>query len=149
MGGKTGMLVALGHPELVEKLVVVDVAPTPAPGREETEDLVQAMKSLDLSVLKNRREADAMLQSRISVSKACRTCILFELMMSIVQSSSVRDFLLSNLLQSPDNKGMMWRFNLDVIADNMHILKDFPDIRDASFNGHTLFLGGGRSNYIK
>ena len=69
MGGKTGMLVALDEPGLVEGLVVVDVAPRPAPGRGETEDLVQALKSLNISTLNNRREADAILQSRIPVSK--------------------------------------------------------------------------------
>ena len=69
MGGKTGMVMALENPQLVDRLVVVDVAPMPAPGKAEMEDLVQAMKSLDLSTVKNRREADAAIQSRIPVSK--------------------------------------------------------------------------------
>ena len=42
---------------------------------------------------------------------------------------------------------MAWRFNLEGIADNLHILKDFPEAT-TQFEGHTLFVGGERSNYI-
>ena len=65
------MLVALEKPQLVDRLVVVDVAPTSAPGRGETEDLVQTLKDLDVSALKNRREADAIIQHQIPVRNTC------------------------------------------------------------------------------
>lgn len=68
MGGKTAMLLALDHPQLVDRLVVGDVSPTPAPGVGETEDLVETLRSLDLSSISNRREADAAVQSSIPVS---------------------------------------------------------------------------------
>lgn len=70
------MVIALTAPELVEKLVVVDVAPTRTPGTKETEDLVQALRSLDLSSLRNRREADALIRSRIPVSIEQLQCII-------------------------------------------------------------------------
>lgn len=65
MGGKTAMVMALENPQLVEKLVVVDVAPTRAPGTAETEDLVAALRSVDLSSVKSRKEADSMMQSSV------------------------------------------------------------------------------------
>lgn len=62
------MVLALDNPGLVDKLAVVDVSPTCSPGTGETEDLVHAMESLDLASLKDRREADLIIQSRIPVS---------------------------------------------------------------------------------
>lgn len=68
MGGKTAMILALEQPQLVEKVVVVDVSPAPAPGTAETLDLLRAMRSLDLSLVGSRREAGAIMQSSIPVS---------------------------------------------------------------------------------
>ena len=67
MGGKTAMATALHHPEVIERLVVVDVTPDKAPGKGESTDLIRAMKNLDLSLLSNRREADAVLKNDIKV----------------------------------------------------------------------------------
>ena len=84
MGGKTAMVLALDNPGLVDKLAVVDVSPTSSPGTStgETEDLVQAMESLDLLSLKDRREADLIIQPRIPVKSSyfqdyVYVCILF------------------------------------------------------------------------
>ena len=69
MGGKTAMAVALTNPDLIDKLVVVDVSPAPAPGTGETVDIVEALKSVDLSAINSRREADSMMQSSIPESR--------------------------------------------------------------------------------
>ena len=66
MGGKTAMVLALEQPQLVDKLVVADVSPTVVPTAGEM-DLVRTMRSLDLSSVRNRREADAIMQSSIPV----------------------------------------------------------------------------------
>lgn len=62
------MLTALGNPELVEKLVVVDVAPRTAPGTGESGDIVRALQRLDLSQMKSRRDAHSLLERQISVN---------------------------------------------------------------------------------
>ena len=63
------MCLALEHPQLVDRLVVADVSPAPSPGNTgETLDLIQAMRSLDLSSVANRREADSIMQRRVAVS---------------------------------------------------------------------------------
>ena len=67
MGGKTAMTVALEYPEMVEKLVIVDVTPSTVPGRGDADDLIQTLKQLDISVLQSRKEADIRLRERIPV----------------------------------------------------------------------------------
>ena len=67
MGGKTAMVTALCQPDVVDKLVVVDVSPHESPGTGETEDLIGALKQLDLHSLRDRREADLILSDRIPV----------------------------------------------------------------------------------
>ena len=67
MGGKTAMTVALKYPEMVEKLVVVDVTPSTVPGRGDADNLIQTLKQLDISVLRSRKEADIRLRERIPV----------------------------------------------------------------------------------
>ena len=51
MGGKISMLTALRHPELVERLVVVDVAPVPYDHAAEFEGYIRAMRAIDLDSL--------------------------------------------------------------------------------------------------
>ena len=67
MGGKTSMVTALNHPDIVEKLVVVDVSPHESPGTGESENVVGVLKQLDLHSLRNRREADERLSDKIPV----------------------------------------------------------------------------------
>lgn len=70
MGGKVAMNMALSMPNLVEKLVVVDVSPSPS-SPEVTNFIrgwVQAMISLDLTQVKTRRDADKLLATSIPVS---------------------------------------------------------------------------------
>ena len=61
MGGKVAMLVALRHPELVERLAVVDVAPVPYDHAAEFEGYIAAMQAIDLETLSSRADADAAL----------------------------------------------------------------------------------------
>ena len=65
MGGKTAMVTALKYPQLVDKVVVVDVAPAQARGTEVTEDVVTALRSVDLSSVQSKKEADAMMEQSV------------------------------------------------------------------------------------
>ena len=75
MGGKVAMATALSYPEVVERLVVVDVSPHKAPGERESTDLIRAMKNLDLGTLRNRREADAVMKREVKVSGLKQDCL--------------------------------------------------------------------------
>ena len=65
------MVTSLLHPDLVEQLVVVDVAPTPysrALGEDSMEKLISVLASLPLASVKSRADADELLKVDISVS---------------------------------------------------------------------------------
>lgn len=76
MGGKTAMVTALTQPDIVEKLVVVDVSPYESPGTGESEDLIGVLKQLDLYSLRNRREADVKLSDHIPVRFVSLLCFV-------------------------------------------------------------------------
>ena len=58
MGGKASMVLALRHPELVERLCVVDVSPVTYHSRSEFAGYIEAMQALDLDALERRSDAD-------------------------------------------------------------------------------------------
>jgi pimeloyl-ACP methyl ester carboxylesterase len=126
MGGKVGMRLALTRPELLSRLVVVDIAPVNY-HNEHYSDYVAAMQSLPLDKMTRRAEADAALKPTIP-------------------DDSLRAFLLQNMVS--DDGQFRWRINLANIGANMKNLIAFPD-SDAQFDEPTFFLAGERSNYIR
>lgn len=129
MGGKAAMLLALSHPDLVNRLVVADIAPV-AYGHSQNA-LIDAMRTLDLSDLDSRTEADRRLSARID-------------------DPQVRAFL----LQSLDLKAQppRWRLNLDALADQMDLITGWPSARAdrlPPYRGATLFLSGATSDYVR
>ena len=79
MGGKLAMATTLQHPDAVDRLVVVDVAPTRAPGTQDILQYVAALQSLDLQAVRQKADADQALSKDIPVSsyllKACASFI--------------------------------------------------------------------------
>jgi len=63
MGGKTAMQFALTYPDLVNQLVVVDIAPKAYEGGHQT--IFEALLSLDVSTITSRKQAAAALESKI------------------------------------------------------------------------------------
>ena len=57
LGGKTAMLLALQHPELVSRLVVVDIAPKSYGSLERFSGYIEEMQRLPLGELTNRGDA--------------------------------------------------------------------------------------------
>lgn len=125
MGGKAAMQLALSYPDMVEKLVVVDMAPGPA--QDSHSDIFRALLALDLSKTASRQEAEAFLAERVS-------------------DVGTRQFLLKNITRNPDGS-FAWKMNLPVLW------KSFPDIlapvTGEPFVKPTLFVRGSRSDYIK
>ena len=68
MGGRTAMQLALDSAECVGKLLVLDVAPSARHyARGEMEGIVQAIRSVDLSKIQNRKEVVSVLHDTIQV----------------------------------------------------------------------------------
>jgi len=129
MGGKTAMTLALTRPELVRRLIVVDIAPVAYRGgaQDSYAPYIAAMQGLNLGGLSRRSEADAALAGAIP-------------------DASMRAFLVQNL--DTDASGYRWRINLDAIAANLSVLTSFPEI-DAHFDPPVTVLAGELSNYVR
>jgi esterase len=125
MGGKVAMRLALLYHDLVDHLVVVDIAPVPY--RHSFDDYIDAMRSVDLARMTRRSEVEADLARAIP-------------------DPGVRAFLLQNLTRGED--GFEWRVNLDALAMNMEDIIGWPDVGVARFDGPTLFVAGERSDYL-
>ncbi len=126
MGGKVAMTLALNRSDLVDRLIVVDIAP--ARSTANTRAVLQAMQAVPLSSITTRSEAKAA-------------------MAEAVPSAGVRDFLALNLVNGPD--GLAWGINLAAIDRNFENVLGFPAFpAEASFTNPTLFLAGGRSRYV-
>jgi len=125
MGGKAAMMLALSRPDLVEKLVVADIAPI---GYSHSQlDKITAMKAVDLSVVERRRDAE-------------------EQLVDTVADPSLRSFLLQSLTLGEG--GASWKLNLDALGAAMDEVIGFPDI-EGVFQGEVLFLHGGSSDYVQ
>ena len=127
MGGKAAMVAALGHPDLVERLVVVDIAPVAYKAHHLA--YVRAMRKLDVAAIKRRAEADARLAPDVA-------------------DAAERVFLLQNLVF--DDGAARWRLNLAAIERAMPDLAGFPASRPGMvYDGPALFIAGGRSDYLR
>ena len=122
MGGKSAMMLALTRPDLVNRLIVADIAPVPY-GHTQAHNIA-AMRQVDLAHVENRSDAA-------------------QQMTPLIEDPTLVPFL----LQSLDVAARRWRLNLDVLDREMAKILSFPDIR-AQFNGPTLFLSGGASTYV-
>ena len=127
MGGKTAMTLVMGRPELVDRLVVVDIAPVPSDSQHL--HLVQAMRAVDLEGLTRRAEVDAWLADEIP-------------------DSSLRSFLIQNV--APAGGGLRWRLNLEAIAHNLDALTAFDErLTKTTFERPTLLVEGEMSDYVR
>ncbi len=121
------MLYALEYPELLEKLLILDIAPVVY--NNEYHDIIDSLSSIDMSNLQTRSDADTLLQEKI-------------------EERILRHFLLQNLARTED--GFKWRINLASIRSHLNDIIGFPQLdKEAKFNKPALFIAGENSGYIK
>jgi esterase len=125
MGGKVAMLFATSHPQRIEKLIVVDIAPKGYPASHEA--TLAALRNLDLGPFRSFGEIDAALAPQIP-------------------TPSIRQFLMKNLARRPD-ASFCWRIDLDAIQKNYHELTK-PIVPTHAFPKPACFIRGGRSDYV-
>ncbi|MDR5653112.1 alpha/beta fold hydrolase [Ruixingdingia sedimenti] len=128
MGGKAAMMLALTHPDAVNRLVVADVAPV-AYDHDQRRN-VDAMRGLDLTGLTSRSEADRRLAA-------------------VIGDPTLRSFFLQSLDLRADPP--RWRLNLDVLAAEMDRIVGWPEPEAGypPFPRPALFLSGALSNYVR
>ena len=126
MGGKAAMNFAVSNPTMLDRLIVVDIAPKAYPVHHDS--IVDGLNAIPINSLQSRNEADKILSQYLS-------------------EADVRQFLLKNLLRKPAG-GFTWKINLGVIDKNIEKISadmQFPGF----YSGPTLFVRGGKSNYVK
>ncbi|MEL4357893.1 MULTISPECIES: alpha/beta fold hydrolase [unclassified Luteococcus] len=132
MGGKVAMRTALDHPDLVERLMVVDISPAAGLGSN-FGPLIDAMQSLDLPALESRRQAD-------------------ELLSAGIPNPTVRGFLMQNLRHEPGDDGQRhwhWQMNLDLLARELDDrIAGWPEVA-SSYPGPVLWVAGEKSPYVR
>jgi pimeloyl-ACP methyl ester carboxylesterase len=126
MGGKVAMLLACRHPERVERLVVVDIAPKDYRWAAHRAEFA-AMNELDLRHLKSRAEAELKFESR-------------------VDDWAMRKFLTTNLEQAEGH--WRWIVNLPALTAALPMLEGNPLTGEDRFAGPTLFVTGEKSTYV-
>ncbi len=126
MGGKTAMQLALAYPELVKKLVVVDIAPRRYPNNHEV--IFQALLNLHPETLTERSDAD-------------------EKLARYIPQAGIRQFLMKNLTRRPEG-GFEFKMNLPVIYKHYEDILDEVEA-DQPYQGPALFIKGENSPYIQ
>ncbi len=125
MGGKTAMTFATKYPELVAKLIIVDIAPKHYPPHHQ--NIFRAFHSVKLDEIKSRGEADKQ-------------------MSEVINDFGVKQFLLKNLKR--DSDGFRWKVNLAAIEKNIEQVGIGLEGHE-TFGKDTLFIAGGKSDYIQ
>lgn len=126
MGGKTVMFFELMYPGIAAKMIVADMAPKAYPPHHDA--VLDALNSVDFSVVKSRKEAEASMNEYIS-------------------DFGTKQFLLKNIYwKDNENNVMDWRFNLKTLSekyDNVSV-----EVPSGSSPVQSLFIRGGNSNYV-
>ena len=129
MGGKTAMHFALRYPAAVRSLVVVDIAPRAYQGGHEA--YFEAMLALDLTKIKERKEAEHFLATRIA-------------------DAAELQFLLKNLSRNDvTDEHFEWKMNLRSLYRNYPTIMGGVGAAGETLDKPTLFVRGGRSQYIR
>ncbi len=125
MGGKTAMQLALQYPDMVDKLIVVDIAPKAYPPNHQF--IFDALFAIDLDQVDSRADAEEQLARHI-------------------QDSGIRQFLLKNLTRTREG-AYRWKMNLPVIYQHYQEIVG-ATTGDDPYEGPALFIRGANSPYI-
>ena len=128
MGGKIAIQVAIEQPQRIKKLLIADIAPVSYPPHHL--EIIKGLQAIDLSKVMKRKDAD-------------------EQLAPFVENLGIRQFLLRNL--ALDSQG---EFSFRCSLSNISLC--YPQImkanelaaNQAAYNGPTLFIKGGKSDYI-
>ena len=137
MGGKTAISFALKWPEMINGLLIADISPfinerSKDSAYNEHLNILEAMLSIDLSLVSSRKEVES---------------ILFEK----IPSEQTRGFILKNLQRTIDNK-FVWKINSPALRSNLgNIIEGIVlrgDLTQQISGFPVIFLKGEESDYL-
>jgi esterase len=126
MGGKVAMLAALLRPDLFAGLGVIDIKPAASEPVAGFAAYLQAMRSLDLSTLTSKTQAE-------------------QLLADAIPDPSVRKFLLTNLRH---RDGWQWQPNLALLEASLDQIAAWPHV-SGRYLGPVSWVVGERSEYFQ
>lgn len=126
MGGKVAMKFADMYPDMVEKLVVIDIAPRKYKGGHE--HIFKALRGIDPGTYDDRQAIqDALAED--------------------IHEPAVLHFLMKNISRKKEG-GFEYKMNLPLLYDNYGKLMDELDLEHEN-QMPALFISGGQSNYVR
>lgn len=138
MGGKVAMLFAAKFPELVKKLIVIDISPFSNNNRlnlsvvkEDHKNILNNLNTLAMEGVQSRGDAENHMKKDIA-------------------NKTIRLFLLKNLKKTEQNK-YSWKINVGVLLNNIDNILGEIDLHPYKENLAaipTLFIKGGKSPYL-
>ena len=127
MGGKIAMQIALSHSQRVNKLILADIAPVEYPAHHSR--IIEGLQALDLAKVEKRKDADSQLAH-------------------YVDNMAVRQFLLRNIALNKQGS-FYFKCSLNNIEQGyQQIMQSIDNPNEQKFIGKTLFIKGGKSDYI-
>ncbi len=124
MGGKAAMALALTRPELIQRLIIADIAPVTY--THSHAHFIDAMQSVDMTHIANRAEVGAALTAS-------------------VDDPALRAFFMQSV-EIKDGQAR-WMLNLETLKRAMPDIIGWPDL-SGRYDGATLFVAGADSDYI-
>jgi pimeloyl-ACP methyl ester carboxylesterase len=125
MGGKTVMLLAVEHPDRVDRMIVADIAPKFYPRHHQF--ILDALHAVDFGSVSSRNEID-------------------EVFRKYIPEWGIRQFLLKNVYRKSRDE-LAYRFNLSSLEENIDEVGVELPPRSMS-ETPALFLRGANSGYI-
>ncbi|XP_049879671.1 protein ABHD11-like [Pectinophora gossypiella] len=136
MGGRTAMSLALMKPTVVSNLIVVDVSPVSSPGKMDDffPRLWDVMKSVKF-------EAKTLATARQEALHRLKES-------GVVEDFPTLNFLLMNVIERKNGQ-FGWMCNVVVLQKHFEYIASFPlELAGKFYQGPTLFIAGGESNYV-
>ena len=124
MGGKTAIQFTHNYPNIVDKLIILDIAPKKYPRQHD--DIFEAMNSIPLKDLISRMDAFPLLEKKL-------------------KNTPLSQFLVKNIKRKVDQ--LEWKFNLSILEKDYSKISEKPLLTN-KINQGTLILYGNKSDYI-
>jgi len=127
MGGKVAMITALNHPEIISKLIVLDIGVRTYDLSPEIKKILEVINTIELQKTTNRNEIKKMLSVLISDKR-------------------IIELMIKNIIRK-ENNVFDWKFNVEAISNNLDKILIGIETEKV-FQGPSIFISAEKSYYI-